>query len=291
MKNKSALHWLVPLIVVLAGISAGCGLFVQGGEGPRMFTTLFGDIVELNGRGVYLRDTTFVAALLKGTDFITLFISLPLLIVSYLSFRRGSWKGNLFLTGVLFYFLYLGATYTFSVIFNALFLVYTGLFSASLFAVILSFTSLDREKLAAIIADPDVPNRGIAVFTIVTGIATLFLWLSELVGPLTAGTAPQILGPYTTMFTHGFDSAVLTPALIISGIQIRKGKTAGYQLAIPLLILCAVIGITVISQTLSQAMAGITFPVGVYIGMIGSWVVMGSFAVIFVTRFFKNTAD
>ena len=291
MKNKTALHWLVPLIAVLAGISAGCGLFVRGGEGPRMFTTLFGNSVELYGRGVYLRDTTFVAALLKGTDFVTFFISLPLLVVSYLSFRRGSWKGNLFLTGVLFYFLYLGATYTFSVIFNSLFFVYTVLFSASLFAVIISFTSLDKDKLAAAIVNPGVPKRGIAIFMVVTGTATLLLWISELVGPLATGTAPQNLGPYTTMFTHGFDSAVLTPALIISGVHIWKGKSAGYQLAIPLLVLCAVIGITVISQTLSQAMAGITFPVGVYIGMIGSWVVMGSFAVIYVIQFFKHTTD
>jgi hypothetical protein len=291
MKNKIALHWLVPLIAILAGITASFGLLARGGEGPRMFTTIYGNTVELYGRGVYLRDTTFVATLLKGTDFVTLFISLPLLIASYRSFRRGSWKGSLFLTGVLFYFLYLGATYTFSVIFNVLFLVYTGLFSASLFAVILLFTSLDKEKLAGAIINPGVPKRGIAIFMVVTGIATLLLWLSELVGPLATGSAPQNLGPYTTMFTHGFDSAVLTPALIISGVQIRKGKTSGYQLAIPLLILCAVIGITVISQTISQAMAGITFPVGVYIGMIGSWVVMGSFAVIFLTKFFKHTAD
>jgi hypothetical protein len=291
MKNKIALHWLVPLIAILAGITASFGLLARGGEGPRMFTTIYGNTVELYGRGVYLRDTTLVATLLKGTDFVTLFISLPLLIASYRSFRRGSWKGSLFLTGVLFYFLYLGATYTFSVIFNVLFLVYTGLFSASLFAVILLFTSLDKEKLAGAIINPGVPKRGIAIFMVVTGIATLLLWLSELVGPLATGSAPQNLGPYTTMFTHGFDSAVLTPALIISGVQIRKGKTSGYQLAIPLLILCAVIGITVISQTISQAMAGITFPVGVYIGMIGSWVVMGSFAVIFITKFFKHTAD
>jgi hypothetical protein len=291
MKNKIALHWLVPLIAILAGITASFGLLARGGEGPRMFTTIYGNTVELYGRGVYLRDTTLVATLLKGTDFVTLFISLPLLIASYRSFRRGSWKGSLFLTGVLFYFLYLGATYTFSVIFNVLFLVYTGLFSASLFAVILLFTSLDKEKLAGAIINPGVPKRGIAIFMVVTGIATLLLWLSELVGPLATGSAPQNLGPYTTMFTHGFDSAVLTPALIISGVQIRKGKTSGYQLAIPLLILCAVIGITVISQTISQAMAGITFPVGVYIGMIGSWVVMGSFAVIFLTKFFKHTAD
>lgn len=291
MKTKTALRWLVPLIAVLSVIIAGCGLLVNGGEGPRMFTTVYGNTVELYGRGIYMRDTAFAAPLFKGTDFVTLFISFPLLLASYMAYRRGSWKGNLFLTGVLFYFLYLGATYTFSVIFNSLFLVYTGLFSASLFAVILSLTSLDTEKLAAAVNQPGVPKRGLAVFVMVTGIATLLLWLSELVGPLAAGSAPLNLGPYTTMFTHAFDSAILTPALIISGLQIRDGKPAGYKLAVPLLILCIIIGVTVISQTISQAINGITFPVGVYIGMVGSWVVMGSFAMVYVTRFFKHAVD
>jgi len=38
-------------------------------------------------------------------------------------------------------------------------------------------------------------------------------------------------------------------------------------------------------------LAGITFPIGVYIGMVGSWVVMGSFAVWLAVAFFKNVAD
>jgi hypothetical protein len=44
----------------------------------------------------------------------------------------------------------------------------------------------------------------------------------------------------------------------------------------------------VIAQTVSQALAGIVFPIGVYIGMIGSWVVMGAFAVGLTVSFFRN---
>jgi hypothetical protein len=44
----------------------------------------------------------------------------------------------------------------------------------------------------------------------------------------------------------------------------------------------------VIAQTISQTMEGIVFPVGVYIGMIGSWVIMGAFAIYFTISFFKK---
>jgi len=40
-----------------------------------------------------------------------------------------------------------------------------------------------------------VPHRGIAIFMFVAGFGILFLWLSELVGPLMAGQAPANLGP------------------------------------------------------------------------------------------------
>ena len=104
------------------------------------------------------------------------------------------------------------------------------------------------------------------------------------------GQAPANLGPYTTMFTHGFDSAIITPATVITGIYLLKRKPLGYLLAAPLLILCTIIGVTVIAQTISQSMVGIVFPIGVYIGMIGSWVVMGAFAVGLAVAFFRNIA-
>ena len=289
MKQESMLNWLIPLIALLAVLVAGFGLFLKGGNGPFTFTTVYGNIVEIYGRGIYQHDSVFVATLSRGTDFVSLFVSLPMLLIGYWLYRRGSMRGAIFLIGILLYFLYIGATYTFSVVFNSLFLIYVLLFSASLFAVLVAFTTFDIQGLAFKVTS-NIPRRGIAIFMFVAGLGTLFLWLSELIGPITTGQAPANLGPYTTMFTHGFDSAVITPATVVTGIFLLKRKPMGYLLAAPLLILCAIVGMTVLSQTIYQATEGITFPIGVYIGMIGSWVLMGAFAVGLVIRYFRNIA-
>ena len=290
MKPQSALNWLVPLLALLAIAIASVGIFSRGGEGPHPFTTVYGDTVEIYGQGVYRHDSTFVAALFRGTDVITLFVSVPLLLVSYWFHRRGSMRASIFLIGMLTYFLYIGVTYTFSAIFNSMFLFYVALFAASLFATIFALTTFDTEALAARL-NAGVPQRGMAIFMIVAGLGTLMLWLSELIGPLLNGTAPANLGPYTSMFTHGFDSAVITPATVLTGIYLLRKKSLGYLLVAPLLILCTLIGVVVIAQTLSQAMEGIIFPVGVYIGMIGSWVVMGAFAIGLAARFFRKISE
>lgn len=290
MKQQTALYWLVPLIAILGAITAGAGLFATGGPGPFPFTTIHGNTIEMYGQGLYRNDSLFAGALFRGTDATTLFISLPLLLVSYWSYRRNSMRGHIFMIGMLLYFLYVGATYTFSVVFNSLFLIYVMLFSASLFATIFAFTGLDPARLSNQIS-ARFPHRGIGIFMFVAGLGTLMLWLSELIGPLMTGQAPANLGPYTTMFTHGFDSAVITPATVITGVYILKRKPFGYLIAAPLLILCTLIGVVVITQTISQGLVGIVFPIGVYIGMIGSWVVMGAFAIGLTISFFRHLSS
>lgn len=284
MKNQTALNWLVPLIAILAALIAAVGLFSRGGSGAFPFTTVYGDTVEIYGRGIYSHDASFYAALFKGTDAITLFLGIPLLLTSYLFYRRGSLRGSLFMIGVLTYFLYVGVTYTFSVVFNSLFLVYVALFSASLFATIITLTTFDIQALT----DFRAPTRGMAIFMFIAGLGTLLLWLSDVIGPLLSGQAPAHLGPYTTMFTHGFDSAVITPGAVVTGIYLWRQKPLGRLLVAPLLILCTLIGIVVIGQTVSQTLAGFVLPIGVYIGMIGSWIVMGAFAVGLAIQFFRQ---
>jgi hypothetical protein len=290
MKQNPALTWLIPLIAVLAIVTAGMGLFSQGGDGPFPFTTIHGNTVEMYGEGIYRNDSLFVGGLFRGTDVVTLFVSIPLLLAGYLFHRRGSLCGDLFLIGLLLYFLYIGVTYSFSAVFNSLFLVYTAFFSASLFAVIVVLTTFDTQRLAGKVTS-SMPRRGIAIFLFVAGLGTLMLWLSELIGPLLTRQAPANLGPYTTMFTHGFDSAVITPATVITGIFLLKRKPLGYLFAAPLLILCTLIGVVVIAQTISQAMVGIVFPIGVYIGMVGSWMVMGAFAIWLAISLFRSISE
>jgi hypothetical protein len=290
LKQQTALYWLVPLIAILAIITSGIGLFSQGGSGPFAFTTLHGGTVEIYGQGLYRNDSTFVAALFRGTDAITLFVSIPLLIVSFLCYRRGSMRGSIFMIAVLTYFLYNSASLTFSAAFNSMFLMYVVSFSASLFATVIALTAFDTHLLSNRVSS-GFPHHGMAIFMFAAGFGTLLLWLSELIGPLMTGQAPANLGPYTTMFTHGFDSAVITPATVITGIYLLKRKPLGYLLTPSMLILCTLIGVVVIAQTISQTLAGFVFPISVYIGMIGSWVVMGAFAIGLTIAFFRNLSE
>lgn len=284
---QRSLTWIVPLVAVLAFAASATGLFLPGGDGPYKFTTLRGQEVEMFGRGLYRYDTLLVGAALRGTDAVTLLIGLPLLVLTYMKSRHGSTNAPLALLGVLFYFLYKGASLTFSAAFNPLFLVYTALFSASLFAVIISMTAFDLESLAKRV-QPGFPHRGAAVFLFIAGIGTLLIWLSEIFVPLLAGTAPEIMGPYTTLFTHGFDSAVITPAAVIAGVCLVRRKPLGYLLTIPILILCTLIGAVVIGQSVAQTLVRLVFPPQIYIGMIGSWIVMGGFAIGLTASSFRN---
>jgi hypothetical protein len=179
---------------------------------------------------------------------------------------------------------------TFSAAFNRLFFLYVAILSASLFALILAFLSIDVAGLPGLVS-PRLPRRGLAAFLFVAGLGTFLLWLSELLGPILSGTAPANLGPYTTMFTHGFDSATITPAAVLSGLSVLRRRPLGYLLAPPVLVLCILNGLNVLAATASQTQAGIIFPIGVYIGMIGSWVVMGAFALWLVIAFFRNLAE
>lgn len=290
MKKQAALDWLIPLITMLALVASGAGLFWPGGEGPTSFTTLRGQTAEIFGRGIYQYDTTFAAGTFRGADAIVLLAGVPLLVLSFLRSRRGSLKAAFLLAGALMYFLYIGASMTMGAAFNSLFLVYAAQFSASLFALILTLTAFDLQSLPRRVS-PRLPHRGLAVFLFVAGLGTFILWLSEILGPILEGGGPANLGPYTTMFTHGFDSATITPATVLAGVALLRRRPLGYLLAPPLLVMCILNGLNVLSGTFSQALLGIIFPVGVYIGMVGSWIVMGAFAVWLLAAFFRNLVD
>jgi hypothetical protein len=260
---------------------------IQGGEGTYTFTNRYGQEIEMYGKGLYQYDSRLVGAGFRGTDVVTLLLAIPILLLSYRHYRRGSLRGGIFLIAALFYFLYNGASMTFAASFNSLFLIYVALFSSGTFALIVTLMNFDRADLVKRVQS-GFPHRGIAIFLFVAGIGTLFLWISELIGPILQGGAPEIIGPYTTLFTHGFDSALITPAAVMTGIFLLRRKPWGYVLSAPIMIFCTMIGVVVIGQTISQTLEGLVFPVPVYIGMIGSWVVMGAFAVYFTMAYFKS---
>jgi hypothetical protein len=190
MKTNPGLNYLIPLLVLAALITASIGLFSQGGQGPSYFTSLHGKSVQMYGQGIYQFDTHFRAPIARGTDAVTLFVALPLLIFAFTQYRKGSLRGTFFLVGVLAYLLYNSASIALGVAYNQLFLVYIIYFSASFFSFILAFFSIDFQKLPIHIA-PSYPHRGVAVFLFIAGLS-VFVWLSEILTPLFQGVYPHL---------------------------------------------------------------------------------------------------
>jgi hypothetical protein len=287
MKQNPSLTCLVPIIFILAIFAAIEGLITIDGGGVYYFTNVHGQSIQMDGRGIYKFDSLLAGAGFRGTNAVTLIIALPLLLIAYITYLRGSINGRIILTGAILPFLYCGASLTFSAAYNNLFLVYTAMLSASLFATITAITSFDLGLLTERVK-PGFPYKSIAIFLIASGIVTLLVWMSELLPSLVSGVAPETLGPYTTMYTHGFDSAIITPTFVIIGKFLLQRKPIGILLAAPLLIFFILVSFYVIGQSVYQYLAGLVFPIEIYISMVGSWIVMGILAFGFIRSYFQN---
>jgi hypothetical protein len=290
MKNQTALTWLVPLIAILAGIAAGAGLFWQDEGDSYAFTSLYGETVQIYGRGVYEHDTIFSVGASQGADVVALFVAMPLLIVSFLLYRRGSLRGGFLLASALAYYLYYGASLGLVVAYNNLYLVYLALFSASFFAFILSLTMFDLPSLPARIS-PRLPERGMAVFMFVVGIGMAFIWLSDVINALNTGGVPQALGVNISLITYTLDVGIIAPSALLAGYLLLRRAPTGYLLTGVLTILLALIGAMVIGQTVMQLSIGVELSPGQMIGMVGTWVIMGGIAVWLSIAFLRNLSN
>jgi hypothetical protein len=290
MKNQPALNWLVPLIALLALIAAGAGLFWQSGGGPYSFTTLYGEKAQIYGQVMYDHDTTFSAGASQGADLIALFVVLPLLIVSFMLYRRGSLRGGFLLASVLAYYLYYGASLGLVVAYNNLYLVYLALFSASFFAFTLSLTMFDSPDLPAHIS-PRLPRRGMAIFMFVAGLGTAFIWLSDVANALSTNGVPDALGVNISLITYTLDVGIIAPACLLAGIQLLRRAPLGYLLTGVLTFMLALIGAMVIGQTVMQLNIGVELSPAQMFGIVGTWTIMGGIAVWLSSAFLRNLSN
>jgi hypothetical protein len=278
------------LISLLILIYAGLGLFWQSGGSPFTFTSLRGQTVEIAGQGIYRFDTIFFSAGFRGNDAITVFLQVPLMISALLLYRRGSLRGGFALAGALAYTLYNSFSLGTSAAYNPLFLLYVATFGASLFAFGLLWAQVDFAALQKRVS-PKMPARGAAIFLFIAGVMTALLWLSDILPPLMQGNPPALLGPYTTAITYFMDLGIITPLCLLAGGWLLRRNARGYLVGFMLLYLLALMGVIVVAQTICQVQAGVIFSTGQFIGMIGSWVVMGSIATGLVAGMLRNLTD
>jgi hypothetical protein len=277
MKTSTPLLWLSLLIVVLALVAASAGLFWQGGSGSFTFTTLRREQVAIYGQGLYQYDTPIVALGFKMADAVTLGLAIPLLVLALVFYRHGSLRGGILLAGVLAYFLYNYSSLALGAAYNNMFLVYVAVMALSLFAFVIALGAFDPAALMTHFL-PTLPQRGIGLYLIVSGVILLLIWLVlSIIPALLQGEAPPEVWSYTTVITFVLDLGIIAPALIVAGTLLLRGAPFGYLLSAVLLVFTVVLGINLTAGGIAQRLTGV-ITMGQFIGMSASFMVLTLFA-------------
>jgi hypothetical protein len=278
MRASPSIQILTAVLAVLAVAAALSGLFWPVEGDSRTHITARGDVVEIQGDGLYRYDSVFAAATFRGTDVITLALGVPFLVASLILYRRGSARGALLLTAAVTYFLYVYATYSLDVAFNELFLVYVAAFAASLFILVTLIRSVDLAAVSAGAVER-LPRRGPAAFMFATAAVALVVWLIPVIAALRAGTVPEQTENSSTAVTYALDLAVVVPAALACGGLILRRDALGYVGAFALLGIIVLLGPAIIAQTLWQRSEGVELTLPVVVGPIGGFLVISAAAI------------
>ena len=262
MLQKKTLSLLVFLIVVVAIVATTMGIFSNEGTGSYQYNSIRGKSVTIYGKGLYRHMSAEVAPQGIAQDYITLFIGIPCLLISFFLALKGSLRGRFMLAGTLGYFFITYLFYTVMGMYNEMFLGYVLLAGTSFFAFVLVLASFDPNHLLLIFS-PSAPVRLAGGFLIFTSITIALLWLSIILPPILDGSIiPVQAEHYTTLIVQGLDLAILLPSAIVIAILFIRRKPSGYLLCPVYFIFLSLLMTALTAKVVAMSILGFNvFPV------------------------------
>lgn len=256
MKYIKQLRILVPFIVISSLIEALAGILSNKGKGSYFYKTIRDEVVEIYGKGVYRHMTTDVAIQGIAQDYITLFVAIPLLVISFYYASKNSLKAKLIFSGTLLYFFLTYLFYVGIALYNEVFLVAAFTLFCSLFAFILNIISFDFISIKLFFSNHKVIHRA-SIFLIIMALMMSFLWLGVIVPPMLDGSFyPKELSHYSTLIVQGYDFGIFLPFAFLSGVLgIQKNEYA-YVFVPTYLIFITVLMIALMSKIVFMANIG-----------------------------------
>ncbi len=256
MKNKKSITILVLLITVASIVAASSGILSNEGPGNYVYKSIRGEDIIIYGKGLYRHMSADVAIQGIAQDYITLFIGVPLLLISLFFTRKKSLRGMFVLAGTLGYFLVTYLFYLTMGMYNKMFLVYAFLLGSTFFAFILTVLEFNPEEIKTKFkSEKLVRNAGI--FLIINASLVGLLWLGVVLPPIFDGTIyPKELYHFTTLIVQGFDLGLLLPMAFVVGILAIKKNRFGFLFAPIYMIFLSLLMIALVSKILFMAGAG-----------------------------------
>jgi hypothetical protein len=232
------------------------GLFSNYGSGQYEFYSIYGEKVNIYGKGLYQHNSVSMVTQGKAQDFVTLFLGIPLLFISYYLSNKKLLKGKLLLIGTLGYFLYTYMSYVFLWMFNPMFIIYVVIMSESLFAFILVIMSIDLKNLKQYF-NIKLPVKFLGYFQIIFAVSLAILWIGKII-PILKSSIPIGLEHYTTFVIQGMDLGFIVPTAILSGILLIKRHSYGFLLSSIIIIKGVTMSVAITSMIIGQFIAGIS---------------------------------
>lgn len=257
MKNTKTITILVLLTALLAAIAAAAGIFTNQGSGQYEFKTIHDQTVTIYGKGLYQHMTADVAIQGIAQDYITLFLAVPLLLLSLFWAQKGSLKGKFILAGTIGYIFLTYLFYMNMAMFNSLFLVYVSLTGLTFFALALTLLSININQLPQVFNKP-LPTKFIGGFLIFNASIIALLWLSVVIPPLIDKTiVPLSVQHYTTLTVQAFDLSLFLPISFVSGLLLIRKHKFGFLMAPVYLVFLSLLMTALIAKILAMALAGV----------------------------------
>jgi hypothetical protein len=234
----------------------GMGIFSTGGPGPFDYESIRGETVQIYGEGVYRHMSADVAPQGIAQDYVTLFIAIPFLWISFFRARTGSLSGRFLLAGTLGYFVVTYLFYLVMGMYNILFLLYAALLGTSFFGLSLVMLSFDVNELPVQFSE-NTPVKLSGGFLILNTLAITILWFGVVIPPLFDGTIiPKETEHYTTLIVQGLDLGLLLPLGFVSGVLFIQKKPMGYLLAPVYLVFLCILMAALVSKIIAMGLMG-----------------------------------
>lgn len=252
------LSFLTCLTLLGSALAAYVGLFsTQPVLAETEFSTVYSETIRLYGSGLYHYDWDFRAAIFKGTDAVTLFVIVPLGLLTLLWYQRRPFIAGLVLTGLLAMLFYNAASLAFGVHYNKLFLLYLSYFSLSFFAF---FLSMQRAyaQLVSLRRTPEgmleivLPHKRLIIGFLLFSSLSPLVWLVEHIQVALSQGIPESVAHYTTEITTVLDAGLIFPTIVLAAYWLWRSKAQGYLLTTMLLTLLVCIGLVVVGQSVMQ---------------------------------------
>ena len=164
-------------------------------------------------------DNAFVKLAWYTNDRITLFVVVPLLIISIYFSQKGSQRWLMIRLGLLGYMFYNFAFYLFGAAFNIFFLIYTVLVSMSAISLILQLTGYGLSDIAERFTIK-TPVKLVSIYLLLISSLLFIVELSMIIPFLRGGIIPDTikLTVHPTSVVFALDFSIVIPVSVIAAI-------------------------------------------------------------------------